>query len=242
MVGEAFATQAVIDAVIFDWGGTLSVFADVDMEDMWRLAARHLAPAQEDELCARLVQAEADAWARIAVDQHSFTLAQLLADASSAIGLDVAAAVLEEASHRHLDAWTPHVRHDPQAAEVLRALKARGLRVGLLSNTHWPREFHEHFLDRDGLAGFIDVRLYTSELPRSKPHPTAFRAALQAVGEVAPHRAVFVGDRLYDDIHGAKSAGLKAVLRVNPGVPGYDVEPDATITSLPELLPIVDSW
>src|ERR1700730_11116807 len=94
----------MIEAVVFDWGGTLSVYADIDMEDMWRLAARHLAPDREDELCARLVLVEEEAWARIAVDQHSFTLAQLLADASNAVGLDIAAAVLEEASHRHLDA------------------------------------------------------------------------------------------------------------------------------------------
>jgi putative hydrolase of the HAD superfamily len=232
----------VIDAVIFDWGGTLSVFADVDMEDMWRLAARHLAPDREGELCARLVRVEADAWARIAVDQHSFTLAQLLAEASAAVGLDIAAAVIEEASHRHLDAWTPHIRHDPDARDLLAALKTRGIKVGLLSNTHWPREFHEHFLDRDGLAAFIDARLYTSELPRSKPHPSAFLASLQALGVGDPDRALFVGDRPYDDIHGAKSAGLKAVLRSNPLVPPYDVEPDATIVALPELLPIVDSY
>jgi putative hydrolase of the HAD superfamily len=185
----------VIDAVIFDWGGTLSVFADVDMEDMWRLAARHLAPDREGELCARLVRVEADAWARIAVDQHSFTLAQLLAEASAAVGLDIAAAVIEEASHRHLDAWTPHIRHDPDARDLLAALKTRGIKVGLLSNTHWPREFHEHFLDRDGLAAFIDARLYTSELPRSKPHPSAFLASLQALGVGDPDRALFVGDR-----------------------------------------------
>jgi putative hydrolase of the HAD superfamily len=232
----------VIDAVIFDWGGTLSVFADVDMEDMWRLAARHLAPDREGELCARLVRVEADAWARIAVDQHSFTLAQLLAEASAAVGLDIAAAVIEEASHRHLDAWTPHIRHDPDARDLLAALKTRGIKVGLLSNTHWPREFHEHFLDRDGLAAFIDARLYTSELPRSKPHPSAFLSSLEALGVGDPDRAIFVGDRPYDDIHGAKSAGLKAVLRSNPLVPPYDVEPDATIVTLPELLPIVDSY
>jgi putative hydrolase of the HAD superfamily len=232
----------VIDAVIFDWGGTLSVFADVDMEDMWRLAARHLAPDREGELCARLVRVEADAWARIAVDQHSFTLAQLLAEASAAVGLDIAAAVIEEASHRHLDAWTPHIRHDPDARDLLAALKTRGIKVGLLSNTHWPREFHEHFLDRDGLAAFIDARLYTSELPRSKPHPSAFLTSLEALGVGDPDRAIFVGDRPYDDIHGAKSAGLKAVLRSNPLVPPYDVEPDATIVTLPELLPIVDSY
>jgi putative hydrolase of the HAD superfamily len=232
----------VIEAVIFDWGGTLSVYVDVDMEDMWRVAARHLAPDREDELRAQLVQVEAEAWARIKVDQHSFTLAQLLAQASEAVGLDVAAAVLEEASSHHLDAWTPHIRHDPDAAGVLQALADRGTRIGLLSNTHWPRAFHEHFLARDGLVDLIDARLYTSELPWSKPHPSAFRAVLDALGVRDPSRVVFVGDRPYDDVHGAKRAGLRGVLRRNHFMPDYDVEPDAVIDTLPELLPLVDRW
>ena len=234
-----------IDSVIFDWGGTLSVFTDVDMEDMWRLAAHHLssgsAPDREDELCARLVAVEEEAWARIAIDQHSFTLAWLLAQASEAIGLDVAAAVLEEASQGHLDAWTPHIRHDPDARPVLKALKERGIGIGLLSNTHWPRHFHEHFLERDGLAEYLDARLYTSELPRSKPHTSAFHAAVSALGS-EPSRAVFVGDRPFDDVYGAKKAGLTAVLKVNPVMPAYEVVPDATIMALPELLPLIDGW
>jgi putative hydrolase of the HAD superfamily len=232
----------VIEAVIFDWGGTLSIYADIDLEDMWRMAARHLAPDHEEALTARLVQVETDAWDRIKVDQHSFTLAQLLAEASVAVGVDVAAAVLEEASQHHLDAWTPHIVHDPDAVGVLRGLKERGMKVGLLSNTHWPREFHEHFLARDGLIELIDARLYTSELDRSKPHRSVFVAALLALGVDDPSHAVFVGDRLYDDVWGAQQAGLKGVLRSNDIMPGYDVEPDGIIDSLPELLALVDGW
>ncbi|MDQ1416732.1 MAG: putative hydrolase of the superfamily [Acidimicrobiaceae bacterium] len=236
----------MIEAVIFDWGGTLSVYTDVDMVDMWRMAAKHLAsgtdPTREDEICKRLVEVEADAWAGIPVDQRSFTLAQLLAQASEALHLDVAAAVIEEATQGHLDAWTPHIRHDPAAPSVLARLKERGLQVGLLSNTHWPREFHEHFLARDGLVDYIDARLYTSELTYSKPHASAFRATLDALGVADAGNAVMVGDRAYDDVFGAQQAGLRGVLRPHGGVPGYDVEPDAVIGPLPELLDVLDRW
>jgi HAD superfamily hydrolase (TIGR01509 family) len=236
----------VIEAVIFDWGGTLSVYVDIEMEDMWGMAAEHLAaasdPSREGEIRNCLVKVEAEAWARIPIDQLSFTLPQLLAQASAALGLDVAAAVMEEARQGHLDAWTPHIRHDPEAAGVLARLKQRGLKVGLLSNTHWPREFHEHFLARDGLIEHIDARLYTSEMTYSKPHASAFRAALDAVGVTDPSRAVFVGDQAYDDVFGAQSAGLRGVLRPHPLVPGYDVQPDAVITALPELFDVLDRW
>jgi putative hydrolase of the HAD superfamily len=54
---------------------------------------------------------------------------------------------------------------------------------------------------------------------------------------------VFVGDRPYDDIHGAKSAGMRAVLIINSDVPRYEAaEPDATIARLAELLDHIDRW
>ena len=231
-----------VEAVVFDWGGTLAEYAGIEMIDMWRMAARHLAPDREEEVLARLVAVEEASWARIAVDQRSTTLSSLLSAASADLGLDVAEAVLEEAATHHLDSWTPHVRHDPDAVPTLAALRGLGLGIGLLSNTHWPRSFHEHFLERDGLAPLIDVRCYTSELAYTKPHPEAFRAVLDGLGAPDPGHVVFVGDRLYDDVHGARALGMRAVLRPNPLVPGYDAVPDATVETLPELVALVRSW
>jgi putative hydrolase of the HAD superfamily len=231
-----------VDAVIFDWGGTLSEFVDLELVDAWRLAARHLDPTHEDDVVARLVRVEADFWATTASHQRSATLADLLARATAELSLDVAEALLEEAAVRHLDAWTPHIRHDPGAVPALVALRAEGLRIGMLSNTHWPRAFHERFLERDGLARLIDARLYTSEMPFQKPHPSAFLAAAGALG-VDPHHAVFVGDRPLDDVSGAQSVGMRTVLRPNPFAPEVDgVEPDARIDSLAELAGLVRRW
>ena len=55
-------------------------------------------------------------------------------------------------------------------------------------------------------------------------------------------RAVFVGARPYDDVYGAKGVGMRAVLRPNPLVPDYEVQPDAVIDRLPELIPILRRW
>lgn len=228
---------------MFDWGGTLSVFVEAELVDAWRLAARHLAPDREDEVTARLVAVEDAFWATTSTHQRSATLADLVAAASSELGLDVAEALLEEAAVRHLDAWTPHIRHDPDAAPTLRALRDLGLRIGLLSNTHWPRAFHERFLERDGLAELIDLRCYTSEMEVQKPNPAAFLAVLDGLGIDDPGRAVFVGDRPWDDISGARAAGMRAVLRRDPSAGDHpDARPDAVITRLPELVPLIESW
>ena len=234
---------ADVQAVVFDWGGTLSVFADIDLSDMWRLAARHLAPHAEDELCAQLLEIEDASFARAHTDKRATELPEILAEASRALGLDVAEAVLEEAALHHLDSWTPHIVHDPDAAATLCALKDRGIKTALLSNTHWPRSFHEHFLERDGLAGLIDARLYTSEMTHMKPHRRAFEEALASIGVDDPATAVFVGDREYDDIWGATQAGMRAVWRRNEFVERYpEAKPAAVIDRLPELLDLVDRW
>jgi putative hydrolase of the HAD superfamily len=229
-------------AVLFDWGGTLSTFAEVELEDMWRLAARHFDPAREAEITAALALAEEEAFARTQSDQVASTLRSILEAASARLGLDVTEAILEEAGTHYLDSWTPHIVHEPDAVAVLTELKRRGLRTGLLSNTHWPRAFHEHFLERDGLADLLDARLYTSELSHMKPHPSVFAAALDAVGVDDPATAVYVGDRLHDDVFGAQQAGLRGVWRRSSSVPGWDVVPDAVVDSLTELVDVLDAW
>jgi putative hydrolase of the HAD superfamily len=231
----------VITAVLFDWGGTLSRFAEVDLEDMWTLAARHFDPGRTDEIRKHLLAVEDATFARTRTDCRSATLRQILEQASEELGLDVTEAVLEEAGTHYLDSWTPHIVHDDHANPVLRELKhERGLRTALLSNTHWPRAFHEHFLERDGLADLLDARLYTSELTHMKPHPSVFEATLEAIGIDDPSTAVFVGDRLHDDVHGAQQAGLRAVWIRNDFVPGFEVEPDAIIDELRELPAALD--
>ena len=231
-----------IEAVVFDWGGTLSTFAEVDLEDMWSLAARHFDAAREDEVRRRLHAVEDETFARSLTDQRSATLRQILEQASHDLGLDVTEAVLEEAGTHYLDSWTPHIVHEPDAVATLQELKRRVIKTGLLSNTHWPRAFHEHFLERDGLVDLLDIRLYTSELSHMKPHPSVFAKALDDLAVDDPTRAVFVGDRLHDDVFGGRQAGFRTVWRRNDFVPRYDVEPDAVIDTLSELPGVLDRW
>lgn len=233
------------DAVIFDWGGTLSIWAEVEMEDMWRLAADHVAAETGTDravVLARLVEVEERLWVECAErtqGDRSFRLVDILQSASDALGVDIAETVLEEAGTRHLDSWTPHVVHDPEAAATLAALRKRDVSVGLLSNTHWPARFHEHFLERDGLLGLIDVRVYSSDEPHMKPHPDIFRTTLARLGAGAG-RTLFVGDRMWDDVWGAQQVGMRGVWKDTAAAKAHpDVVPDAVITSLPQLLDLL---
>ena len=106
----------------------------------------------------------------------------------------------------------------------------------MLSNTIWPAAEHERIFSRDAVDHLIDGAVYSSEIEWTKPHPEAFRAALAAVGVAEPARAVFVGDRLFEDIYGANQVGMRAVLIPHSVIPpqqlGTDGTPDAIIEEL----------
>jgi HAD superfamily hydrolase (TIGR01662 family) len=94
------------------------------------------------------------------------------------------------------------------ALPALRALRARGLRLGLLSNTHRSLEtFQDHF-DLDDL---ISVAVSSSEHGYNKPHPSIFRTALRLLA-VAPEETVMVGDSFRHDVLGARAVGMRAIL------------------------------
>lgn len=233
-----------IKAVIFDWGGTLTPFHTLDLLDLWRAAARVLAAGDPDRIelvAAALAEAERDWWVGVGATGRSGTTADVLAAAARQTGFDLDAVLHEAALEAHLNAWTPHTITDPDAAPLLRALRERGIRTGLLSNTHWPRAWHERWLERDGVLSLLDARVYTSDLEHTKPHPEAFRAILDAL-DVEPAEAVFVGDRPVDDISGAKAIGMRAILVPRSDVPDHPVEPDARVSRLPDVLTLVDGW
>ena len=233
-----------IEAVIFDWGGTLTEPLEPLLGDVavWHEAARKLLPERQEEIVAELIAAEEELWELSRTQHRSSRLADLFTTAAQKLGLEIAEALLEEVHEEQLERYRPHIRHDPEAVPTLRSLKERGLKLGLLSNTLWPGSFHESLLEDEGLGAVLDERIYTSELHVTKPHPEAFEAILEVLGVSDPSRAVFVGDRPWDDIFGAQRAGLRTVHRPRSTVPPHDVEPDAVITELRELLAIVDRW
>jgi putative hydrolase of the HAD superfamily len=225
-----------VRAVIFDWGGTLTPWHLIDHDALWRaICAPHFAPERAAEVAAAMLAAERDLWQVTERSQQSATLAQVFERAGVTTTDDFLAG--------YYQSWDQHTVTDAQAVPLLRGLRERGIKVGVLSNTMWPRSAHERVFIRDQVLELIDGAVYSSEIPWAKPHAEAFRAAMAAVGEHDPAACVFVGDRPYDDIHGAKSAGMRAVLVPNSDVPAFDAAvPDAVITGLAELMPYIDAW
>jgi putative hydrolase of the HAD superfamily len=225
-----------IDAVIFDWGGTLTPWHTIDFAELWSAVCAPHFPADEAEAtAAALGAAEVALWQTSSAEHRSATMSQVFELA----GVTVTEAFLAS----YVGAWEPHTFTDPDAAELFGFLRESGIKVGVLSNTMWPRSWHEDVFRRDGVLGLIDGAVYSSEIDWTKPHPEAFAAAMKAIDVIDPARCVFVGDRPLDDVHGAKSAGMRAVLIPHSDVAPYAAaEPDAVISGLAELRPLLESW
>lgn len=226
--------MAEIRAVIFDWGGTLTRWHDVDFHAESLALAQAVVNADHDpeEITARLHAAGSAVWGRSRDHQESATIGDLFSEA----GLDHDADLLAA----YYDFWEPHTATDPECRAMLTELRATGCRIGVLSNTVWPREWHVGFFERDGVYDLIDGDVYTSEIPWTKPSPLAFEAAMTAVGVSDPGACVYVGDRLFDDVWGAHNAGLMAIHIPLSTIPAEQVghtegRPDAVVHSLAEI-------
>jgi putative hydrolase of the HAD superfamily len=233
---RAYHLRVAVEAVIFDWGGTLTPWHSVDHENLWlTVCARHYPAAEAAAAATAARAAEMELWRLAESAQQSSTLDAVFARA----GVTAPAGLLDS----YYEAWDPHTFTDPQASPLLRELRRRGIKIGVLSNTMWPRAAHERIFIRDEIFDLIDGAVYSSEIPWVKPHPEAFRAAMRAVGVTDPAGCVFVGDRPYDDVHGAQSVGMRAVLVPNSDVPAFsEVQPDAVIARLADLLGHLDRW
>ena len=236
----------MIEAVIFDWGGTLTRWHDIDFHaESVALAAAvrqvgdRTAVEPVETHATRLLAAGSVVWGRSRDQQQSATIADLFTEA----GLDHDPELLSA----YYDFWEPHTATDPEVLPMWEELKRMGLRVGVLSNTVWPREWHEGFFRRDGVLDLLDGDVYTSEIPWTKPSPRAFEAAAAAVGVTDPTRCVYVGDRLFDDIWGARQTGMRAIHVPHSTIPveqhGHtEGEPDAVARTLSEVPGIVRRW
>jgi putative hydrolase of the HAD superfamily len=115
------------------------------------------------------------------------------------------------------------------AREALLAARAAGARVIVVSN--WDISLHE-VLERVGLAPLIDGVVTSAAIGAAKPAPPIFRYAL-ALAAVGPGDALHVGDSLSEDVRGAESCAIPAVLLARAPIP--PAAGVATITSLAEL-------
>jgi putative hydrolase of the HAD superfamily len=204
----------VLEAVLFDWGDTLIEFA----YDPELVAAGHRAGLEAigqgdlpnlDELTAHFREEyEPLFWAPGTVEEIEYPglVRRLLGE----FGIEVDDEELGRFLEAEHIAWDPARRLAANTHALLDSLRDRGLKTGLVSNAFDPGWLLHRDLEQEGLAPRLDVAVFSSEVGLRKPHPEIFERALGELG-VEPEAALFVGDRLYEDIRGAAELGMTTV-------------------------------
>ena len=184
----------LIEAVLFDWNGTLVQFT---WDDDLLLAGHRAALGRDDpDFTARYrAQMLGDA------PQRPYT--EVLRE----LGVDDPDAFID-AEH---EVWRPAHAVLGAAQAMLESLRTSGIKTGLVANS-WPDPARLLRADAEavGLAPLLDVMVFSEELGASKPRPEIFLHALAALG-VEPERALYVGDRLETDVQGAANVGMTTV-------------------------------
>ena len=106
-------------------------------------------------------------------------------------------------------------------ASALRELAGRGVKVGLISNSHRCLASFQQYFD---LHGLVAGALSSPEHGYMKPHRSIFESALELLG-VAAAESVMVGDSLPHDIEGARRVGMRGIL--------VQRSPDAALARVP---------
>lgn len=233
-----------IKGVIFDWGGTLTPWHAVDLTAQWHAFAAELGGSHQEsaELAAQILAAESAAWQRARTEHRSARLEDVLGE----LGLGGEHPAYSRARSAYEQFWEPHTHTDPHVRPLWEWLRDNDIRVGVLSNTIWTRDYHRGIFDRDGVLHLIDGDVYSSEIPWTKPHPEAFLAAASAI-DTDPGDCVYVGDRLFEDVHGPQQVGMRAILVPHSDIPvdqrvAVTAAPDAVAHTLAEVAGIIAGW
>lgn len=228
-------TRDPIDTVFLDAGGVLC-------HPSWRRVAEALVRHGAVVSAAALAVAEQRATHELdqasvigSTDDRSrgwlyFNLVLRHAGVEQNAGTDAALAELRE-YHKAENLWE-HV--EPDVEPALAAMRARGLRLVVVSNANGRLR---HLFDRLQLTRWFDHLLDSHEWGVEKPDPRLFQLALEQA-QADPARTVHVGDLYHVDVVGARRAGLRdAVLFDQAGLyAGVDCPRVSSFATLVEWL------
>jgi HAD superfamily hydrolase (TIGR01509 family) len=239
-----------IRAAVFDLGNTLwfagkepsKAEADriaAELLQSWVARYRPAISEPIETICREVWEAYETAW-RVEVERGALrdpSLAFLARGAFAVRGVTIDEA---QATAFWRESWIGVRRFGvelyPDALDVLRELRRRGVLIGINSNRPCTVEIMMRDLEDMELAPYVDAAICSGEVGYIKPHPATFERIVDDLG-VAPSEAVMIGDSCEADMQGAKALGMRTVLKLN-GRYGLDpcAHADHEIHDLSELL------
>jgi putative hydrolase of the HAD superfamily len=239
-----------LKAILFDMGSTLIEFENSTWDILGRICAeRGYRLLKENDLSlpdfnefVKLLEVEyLRAYEGVKDSLKEFKFEQVAGGFFKVLDLSISDGLYEPFMQVYYQPISDQLTSIDDAEEVLKYFKKKGAKIGLVSNTVFPQRFHLKELERFGLFSYLDTYNFSSEVGVKKPHPDIFLKTLNDL-HAEPKHAVFVGDRLVEDVGGAQKVGMKGILqylkRRDLSAP---ITPDAKIDQLKELPETISS-
>ena len=237
-----------LDDTLLDWSGFDDDWSAMErghLRGVFDYISAEIHPLDDiDAYSAEFGSRMLAAWTAARGNMHAPNLGTVLVETSVAFG--VPAEALD--ARRCLEAYhwekIPGTRIFPEVPETLGLLRQHGIKIGIVTNAHQPMWIRDVEIRQHGLFDFFpDCRVSAADVGYLKPHPVIFQTALRCLG-TKPAETIFVGDDPEADIVGAKSAGLRSILRRVPRRAARNgmIVPDAAIDRLDEVPALLDSW
>jgi putative hydrolase of the HAD superfamily len=236
----------MIRGILFDLGDTLLDFEPLDARQVFRDGAAlifeklrpRLPPALSfDDYCNRQSRTARRTYFISKLFGREFDSMRMMTRYHAKIGVELDPETQLEMMWTWYQAMLRHARIGDDVIATLTALRNRGLKLGLVSNTFIPPATHDRHLTESKLIDLLPVRVYSSEVKYRKPHRRIFEIALQRLG-TASHETLFVGDQIDADMRGARRVGMKTAWRCRNGSTLSAGDCDYCIRNVSELLKI----
>lgn len=196
----------MVEAVIFDFDGTLVDFENTDTECLKLILKQTGAEVNADSFVARAVDhiirfhglvdsAEIDP-----LTMHQYRLFNTFHD----FGIPWNDSYVDAYKQMLLERTIPH----PGIEEILKSLSGR-VKLGILTNAY-DAVLQMKRIRTTGLADYFNEIQISGEEKYLKPDPRAFKMIADNLG-VDSENCIFIGDSKKYDIEGALAAGMQAI-------------------------------
>jgi putative hydrolase of the HAD superfamily len=210
-----------IKAVLFDLGETLLYFGEVDTAALFREGARlsyDYLKSQDETIggfrhyqLRSLISLRVHRWLS-SVNGKDFDALTVLKKIGTKKGIKLSEQQWQHCAWLWYEPLSRVGRIEPDTIETLSELRARGLKLGIVSNTFISASSLEKHLEQLGILDFFGVRLFSCQFDFRKPSSKIFKVAADRIGEMLGN-ILFVGDRIDKDIIPAVKSGMHAVLK-----------------------------
>ena len=191
-----------VRAVVFDFYGTLAPGRSVAAQAAARAAQAEALGVDAERFDVELTSTVDERFRGAGGD-----VAGSLRWLARRLGVEPSADAVERAAQVRLVTERQFGEPRSDAAPVLRALKDRGLLVGIVSDC--SAELPVYFPSLP-IAPYVDAAVFSFLTGRRKPEPENYLACCAALG-VEPSECLYVGDGGSDELAGARAVGMRPV-------------------------------